>query len=177
MLPNLTLVLGGVASGKSDFAERLAVESGLNRIYLATAQAFDDDMKSKIERHKSSRGSGWTTIEEPVDIEPKFVNASSRDVILLDCATLWLSNLLLAEFDVEARTMALLSALTDCNAPVIIVSNEVGGGGIAATSLARRFANAQGKLNQELAAASDTVITVMAGLPLTLKGKLPEANP
>ena len=173
-LGKLSLVLGGAASGKSARAEALIVASGLSRVYFATAQAFDDEMEDKILRHQEMRGPDWRTVEEPLDIAAALEGVREGEAVLLDCVTLWLSNHLLEESDLEAETERLLAALEACPAPVVVVSNEAGMGVVPDTSLGRRFRNAQGRLNQELAAKADLVMAVMAGLPMVLKGRLPE---
>jgi adenosylcobinamide kinase/adenosylcobinamide-phosphate guanylyltransferase len=172
MLPHLTLILGGAASGKSTFAETLATDSGHNRIYIATAQSHDDEMRAKIARHQHLRGTGWTTIEEPLELPTHLAALAATDVVLLDCATMWLTNHLLAESDLETAQSLFLNALANCPAHVIVVSNEVGSSVVPENALARRFREAQGRLNQAIAAQSDLVVTVIAGLPLTLKGTL-----
>lgn len=172
-LPPLTLVLGGAASGKSAFAETLVSASGRARIYLATAQVFDDEMEHKLARHRSRRGPGWRTIEAPFDLAPALASASDREAVLLDCITLWLSNHLLADHDLDLAQADLLSGLDTCAAPVVIVSNEVGLSIVPDNALARRFREAQGALNQRLAARADLVINVIAGLPQVLKGHRP----
>lgn len=171
-LTNLTLVLGGAASGKSKFAENLCVQSGLSKIYVATAQAFDSEMTVKIARHLDQRGDSWTTIETPLDVPSALATAGPQDVVLLDCATLWLTNVILGDHDLEAHVALLLQALRECAAPVVVVSNEVGQGIVPDNALSRRFRNAQGRLNHDIAAQCDTVVVVMAGLPLALKGTL-----
>lgn len=173
-LGKLTLVLGGAASGKSARAEALIVASGLSRVYVATAQPFDDEMADKILRHQETRGPDWRTVEEPLDLAAALEGVREGEAVLLDCVTLWLSNHLLEESDLEAETEKLLAALAACPAPVVVVSNEAGMGVVPDTSLGRRFRNAQGRLNQMLAARADLVIAVMAGLPMVLKGRLPE---
>ncbi|PJI85302.1 adenosylcobinamide kinase /adenosylcobinamide-phosphate guanylyltransferase [Yoonia maricola] len=172
-LPKLTLILGGAASGKSAFAEHLVLQGGNGTpIYIATAQIFDDEMADKVAKHREMRGTGWHTIEEPVDFTGVLAQVAKGQPVLIDCATLWLTNLILGEHDVVARTDALITALAHCNGPVMIVSNEVGQGIVPDNALSRRFRNAQGRLNQRLAAQADLVVAVMAGLPLTLKGSL-----
>ena len=173
MLPELTLVLGGAASGKSVFAESLVVQTGRNRVYLATAQAFDDEMQAKVARHQDMRGSGWLTVEAPLDPGAALRDTHPDQIVLLDCATMWLSNQLLAEADLKDAEKALMSALADCPAPVVIVSNEVGLSVVPDNALARRFREAQGRLNQALAARAGLVVNVIAGLPQVLKGQLP----
>lgn len=173
MLTELTLVLGGAASGKSTFAESLVVQSGQNRVYLATAQAFDDEMQAKVARHRQMRGDGWQTIEAPLDPGSPLHDIAADQVVLLDCATMWLSNHLLAESDLEQARDTLLASLAACPAPVVVVSNEVGLSVVPENPLARRFREAQGRLNQTLAARAGLVVNVVAGLPQVLKGHLP----
>jgi adenosylcobinamide kinase/adenosylcobinamide-phosphate guanylyltransferase len=174
-LPPLTLVLGGAASGKSAFAEKLIAQSGLERVYLATSQAWDDEMRNKIFRHQDLRGAGWHTIEAPFDLAPALAGLASGQAVVIDCLTMWLTNHLLAEHDLPSREAALiedLRALRD-RAPAVLVSNEVGQGIVPDNALSRRFREAQGRLNQAMAAEADLVVAVMAGLPLVLKGTLP----
>ncbi len=172
-LPNLTLILGGAASGKSAYAESLVSGSGRSRVYVATAQAFDDEMRAKLTRHRQIRGPGWRTIEAPLDLAPALGQASGQEAVLLDCITMWLSNHLLNEHDLEKAETALFSALDTCAAPVVVVANEVGLSVVPENALARRFREAQGRLNQRLAARADLVVNVIAGLPQVLKGNLP----
>ena len=169
-LPNLTLVLGGAASGKSRYAEMLCTQSGLSKTYLATAQVFDNEMAIKVAKHLDQRGDGWKTIEAPLDIASVLETSLSTDVVLIDCATLWLTNVILGEHDLDMETRFLVAALTSCKSPVVIVSNEVGQGIVPDNPLSRRFRNAQGQLNQIIAEQSDTVTMIMAGIPLKLKG-------
>lgn len=175
MLPNLTFVLGGAGSGKSDLAERIVVSHGLPMTYLATAQAFDDEMAAKIDAHKLSRGAGWRSIECPLDLSGAIAGLPAGGIALVDCATLWLSNHLLAGHDLAAERAGLLAALADAPCPLVVVSNEVGQGIVPENALARRFRAEQGRLNREIAALADPVIGVMAGLPFALKGQLPGA--
>jgi len=165
-----TLVLGGARSGKSAFAEKLIGDSGLARIYLATAAAGDDEMKARIAHHRVQRGEGWTTIEEPLAL----VDALTREaihgrVVLVDCLTLWLSNLMLAERDPDIEARRLMRFLGVAKYPVVLVSNEVGLGLVPDTPLGRRFRDAQGRLNQIVAACVPNVVFIAAGLPLWLK--------
>lgn len=169
-LPKLTLVLGGAASGKSAFAETLCFQTSKPRVYIATAQAFDDEMRKKISDHRSQRGAEWLTVEAPLNIATALAARTKDEIVLLDCATLWLSNVLLAEQDIAAASTTFIAATTNCAAQIIIVSNEVGHGIVPDNALARQFRNAQGRLNQSLAAQSDLVIQVIAGLPQILKG-------
>ena len=173
MLPKLTLVLGGAASGKSAFAESLVMKTGAPRVYVATAQVFDDEMRRKVDDHKIARGPDWTTIEAPHNLGPALSGVTSDQVVLLDCATMWLSNTLLAEQDIAKETDELLASLAACKGRVVVVSNEVGMGIVPENKLARAFREAQGKLNQRLAHQADLAVFVIAGLPQVLKGKLP----
>lgn len=173
-LPHLTLVTGGARSGKSGYAERLARASGLPCRYLATAEAGNDaEMVDRIRHHREGRGEGWQTIEAPLDLAPALA-AGTGTVTLLDCATLWLSNHLLRGHDPAAEAGRLLAALAAAPGPVVVVSNEVGGGIVPENALARRFRDEQGWLNQRLAAAAGLVVVVIAGLPLALRGRLPD---
>ena len=171
MHKQLTLVLGGIASGKSARAEALARVTGNPLVYLATAEAHDTEMAGKIARHRSARGPGWHTVEAPLAAAEVLRGLTPGHTVLFDCATMWLTNHLLAGHDLAAEQHGLLSALTACPADIVVVSNEVGLAGVPENALARRFANAQGALNQALAAAADRVILVTAGLPLTLKDR------
>ena len=172
-LPKLSLVLGGAASGKSAFAENLVLQSGNAPVYLATAQVFDDEMAEKVARHRDTRGAGWVTVEEPLDLGPSLAQITPQQTVLIDCATLWLTNVILGDHDVADHTNALLTAIAACQGPVVVVSNEVGQGIVPNNALSRKFRNAQGGLNQQIAAEADLVVAVMAGLPLVLKGQLP----
>lgn len=168
---NVTLILGGARSGKSRYAEALCRKTGLDRFYIATAQAFDDEMRERIERHKADRQADhWVTFEEPFRL-PELIRVTARGdrVLLVDCLTLWLSNLMLAEKDIPAHQQALLDALATASGTIILVSNEVGMGLVPDTPLGRNFRDAQGRLNQAVAAHADHVVFVAAGLPLTLK--------
>ncbi len=173
MLPKLTLVLGGAASGKSAFAESLAKRTGGPLAYLATAQVFDDEMKKKVTRHKTMRGAGWRTIEEPLDVGRALAKVEAHETVLLDCATMWLSNHLLADSELAEVQDLLIAGLAECPASVIVVSNEVGQSVVPDNALARRFRQAQGELNQILASEAGLVVNVIAGLPQVLKGELP----
>lgn len=154
-------------------AERLVRLTGRPRRYIATAEAWDDEMRDRIARHRADRGGDWITAEAPLDLCGALAAAGSDEVVLVDCATLWLTNHLLAEHDLEAEATALLAALAACAAPVVVVSNEVGWSIVPENALARAFRDAQGRLNQRLAGSAGLVVAVMAGLPLALKGRLP----
>lgn len=173
MLPRISLVLGAAASGKSAFAERLVEWTGRSCVYLATAEAHDAEMKEKMAQHKARRAAGWQTLEEPLDCGRALATISGDRAVLLDCATMWLSNHLMAESDLAAAEAELMAGLALCAAPVVIVSNEVGASVVPENALARRFREAQGQLNQKLAREAGLVVNVIAGLPLALKGTLP----
>jgi adenosylcobinamide kinase/adenosylcobinamide-phosphate guanylyltransferase len=165
-----TLVLGGARSGKSVFAEQLVRDSGFARIYLATATAEDDEMRSRITHHRDRRGDGWVTVEEPLAL----VDALTREAthgraVLVDCLTLWLSNLMFAERDPEIEARRLTRFLEVAKYPIVLVSNEVGLGLVPETPLGRKFRDAQGRLNQIVAATVPNVVFIAAGLPLWLK--------
>lgn len=169
-----TLVLGGARSGKSAHAERLVRASGLERVYLATATAGDGEMVERIAHHRERRGEDWLTIEEPLALIDVLRREARADrVVLVDCLTLWLSNLMFAERDVDAEGANLCRLLAEVRAPVVLVSNEVGMGLVPDKPLGRRFRDAQGRLNQIVAATVPSVVFVAAGLPLRLK---PEAS-
>lgn len=170
MSPETTLVLGGARSGKSAYAERLARECGGERVYLATATAGDGEMSERIAHHRDRRGPDWVTIEEPLALAETLGRESLPGrTILVDCLTLWLSNVMLAERDVEAGARDLCAGILSSSGPVILVSNEIGLGLVPETPLGRRFRDAQGRLNQAVAATVPRVVFVAAGLPLILK--------
>ena len=172
MASKVTIILGGAASGKSAFAEQACVITGKNKIYWATSQIFDLEMKEKVARHLTQRGPDWTTIEDPYTAATAFENTQPEDVVLMDCATMWLTNHLIAEHNLKEETDRLLSAIETCPAEVIVVTNETGLGIVPENALARRFREAQGRLNIALAAKADCVVMVAAGLPMVLKGAL-----
>ena len=164
------LVLGGARSGKSRYAEaRIRAEAG-EPVYIATAQAFDDEMVERIARHRDDRGSGWRTVEAPLDL-PAALRAESGTgaAVLVDCLTLWTTNLLLGGVDVDDATERLLAALRSHSGPIALVSNEVGLGIVPDNALSRRFRDAAGRMNQAVAATVDEVQFIAAGLPLRLK--------
>lgn len=169
-LPHLTLVLGGARSGKSRFAETFLASAPGPWIYMATAQALDDEMKARIAHHKTRRGAAWRTVEAPVEL-PEAITKYGEDAqpLLIDCLTLWLSNLMHANKNPEAEAERLIAALGALDGPVVVVSNEVGSSIVPDSKLARDFRDAQGRLNQRMAEVADHVVLVVAGLPLTLK--------
>lgn len=165
-----TLVLGGARSGKSSFAEALVQADGRRKIYVATATPGDDEMRARIAAHRGRRGADWRTIEEPLRLAQAVAReASDETVLLVDCLTLWLSNMMFAERDLEAEAADLVDALERASGPVVLVSNEVGLGLVPDTPLGRRFRDAQGRLNQAVAAVVPRVAFVAAGLALELK--------
>jgi adenosylcobinamide kinase/adenosylcobinamide-phosphate guanylyltransferase len=170
-LPPLSFVTGGARSGKSALAERLALLGPAPHVYVATAEAGDAEMRARIARHRADRRGRFATREAPHDLAGGIADAAGT--LLVDCATLWLSNRLLAGADLEAEAAALLAAIAACPARVIVVSNEVGAGIVPDNPLARAFRDAQGRLNQRLAAASGLAVLVVAGLPVVLRGRLP----
>ena len=174
MLPKRAFVLGGARSGKSSFAERLVENYGKPKVYIATAQAFDDEMRDRISGHKIARGDGWRLVEAPMNAAETLGQVGAGEVALLDCATMWLTNQLLAETDLQQAVADLVNAIRDCHGDVVIVSNEVGLSIVPENALARRFRDEQGALNFNLAALSDLSVLVAAGLPLVLKGSLPD---
>lgn len=165
------LVLGGARSGKSRYAQEWAERHAGPLAFIATAQAFDAEMEDRITRHKADRNARWHTWEAPLDL-PEVIGqaAEGAGVVLVDCLTLWLSNLLLADHDLDAAAARLCAAVEACPCPIVLVANEVGFGIVPDNALARRFRDAAGRLNQQVAAAADHVVLVAAGLPLTLKG-------
>ncbi|MEQ6250599.1 bifunctional adenosylcobinamide kinase/adenosylcobinamide-phosphate guanylyltransferase [Sulfitobacter sp. HNIBRBA3233] len=173
MLPKGTLVLGGAASGKSEWAENLLISSGLQLVYLATGRIEDDETNERVAAHKKRRDSRWTTVETPLELGPSLAKLDPSTPVLVDCATMWLSNQMMAEADLEAAQIRLLEALRGCPAPWVMVTNEVGHGIVPDNRLARRFREAQGRLNIALAAEADLAVMVIAGLPQVLKGELP----
>lgn len=176
LLPELTLVLGGARSGKSHHAETLITEhlDTSTRImrptYIATAEAGDGEMVTRIAQHRTRRGDRWRTEETPLALADAIVAATSDgQPALVDCLTLWLSNAMHAKLDLDAETATLLDALTHANAPVVCVSNEVGLGIVPDNKLARAFRDAAGRLNQQVAAQASRVDFIAAGLPISLK--------
>lgn len=166
-----TLVLGGARSGKSARAQQLAECANESRVYVATAEALDAEMADRIMRHQADRGNGWRTVETPLDIVDELERHNGKDdVFLVDCLTLWLSNLMHHERNIDAEADRLCACLQQLDFEVILVSNEVGLGLVPDTPLGREFRDAQGRLNQRVAAVCDIVEFVAAGLPVRLKG-------
>ena len=167
----VTLVLGGARSGKSRYAESLVAGAPPPWIYIATAEAFDDEISQRIAEHKARRDRRWQTVEAPRDIVDALVDVPPGASILIDCVTLWLSNLLLAEADIEQEMKRLDAALAQSRRATVLVANEVGCGIVPDNALARRFLDLQGRLNQQLAVRADRVVLMVAGLPLFVKGQ------
>jgi len=166
------LVLGGARSGKSGFAEREVTATRRSKLYLATSEIWDDEMEQRVDLHRQQRGDGWDLVEEPLDIGSVLTkHADRRTSILVDCLTLWLTNLMMAEKDVataSADLVGTLSALPN-DAHVVLVSNEVGQGIVPIEKMSRDFRDYAGRLHQDIAAAADDVWFVTAGLPQKLK--------
>ena len=171
------LVLGGARSGKSRYALQLATRRWKHPLYLATAEVKDEEMAQRVQAHRQARGARWWCVEEPLDIANVLTNSTvDTDGILVDCLTLWLSNVLLQEGEdtYKKRRQALLDAVRNIRRNLILVGNEVGLGIVPEHELGRKFRDLAGWLHQDLAAAMDTVVLVVAGLPLALKGTLPK---
>mgnify|MGYP003383535089 CR=1 FL=1 len=168
----IILVLGGARSGKSAFAEELIDRSGLAKAYLATGQVFDDEMKRRVGIHKTRRGPEWELVEEPLDLCGALSRriASEKKAVLVDCLTLWVTNLMMAERNQVGEAEMLVSALTTLPGTIVLVSNEVGQGIVPDNAMARAFRDHAGLLHQKVAATADEVYFVTAGLPQTLKG-------
>ena len=174
MSTDITLVLGGARSGKSRHAEGLVTATPGPRVYIATAQIWDEEMADRVAHHRQDRGPGWTTVEEPLDLPGALRrHAAPGTGVLVDCLTLWLSNLMMAEADIPAKSAELLEALADVQGRVVLVSNEVGLGIVPDNALARRFRDHAGRLHQEVAALATRVVFIAAGLPMVLKGERP----
>ncbi len=172
--PGFHLILGGARSGKSGYAEQLALKLPPPRIYIATARILDEEMAERVRIHRERRGSFWETREAPVNLLDQIRRSiESASVVLIDCITLWLTNILLSEgLDPKREVEKLCSFMKlQCNTPVIVVSNEVGMGIVPENALARRFRDLAGWTNQQLAALSKTVTWMVAGLPVVIKNE------
>ncbi|WP_420854584.1 bifunctional adenosylcobinamide kinase/adenosylcobinamide-phosphate guanylyltransferase [Sneathiella marina] len=169
-MPDISLILGGARSGKSRFAEDLVTQKNLTRIYLATAQSYDEEMAARIAKHRSDRGRQWTTIEEPLELLKSLQqNSSVENIILVDCLTLWVSNLMGEGLSVEEAVDQLIDGLCCVDGPVVFVSNEVGQGIVPDNAMAREFRDHAGRLHQRLAAKAKSVYFITAGLAQKLK--------
>ena len=165
-VPAVTLVLGGARSGKSLHAEHLVGCLPSPWIYVATAQAFDDEMRARIALHRARRDARWATVDAPLHLAPAL---DTPHPVLIDCLTLWLSNLMLGEHDIDTAVSALERALDARAAPTVMVSSEVGLGIVPETPLGRRFRDAAGMLHQRLAANAGHVVLMVAGIPMRVK--------
>ena len=174
------LVTGGARSGKSNFAEEQAREFGQqlgkSLVYIATAEAFDDEMIARISRHQDRRGPEWHTVHAPLDLAQAITQADGQGPCVVDCLTLWLSNLMMAEQEIEAAADALLTALASRSDPMILVTNEVGCGIVPKNALARRFRDEAGRLNQLIAQAVDEVYACISGIPVKIKPQQEQTN-
>lgn len=167
----IVLVIGGARSGKSVFAEGLAEASGLAKVYVATGQAFDREMSERISEHKQRRSTGWENVEDPFDLAGVLAKvAGDGKAVLVDCLTLWVTNLMLEDKDVIAESDSVLAVLPELQGHIIFVSSEVGLGIVPDNYLARSFRDHAGRLHQQIAAIADEVYFVAAGLPLKMKG-------
>ena len=173
MLPNLLLILGGAASGKSKFAEELILSSSLEPFYIATAAVWDDEMRQKISLHQARRGTEWALAEAQDDVSQALTSTTKTSAVLLDCATMWLTNQLMAGHDLDRSPQEFLRQIADAKGPLIVVSNEVGQGIVPDNAMSRQFREAQGRLNIAIAHKADAVVQIVAGLPNVLKGVLP----
>jgi adenosylcobinamide kinase / adenosylcobinamide-phosphate guanylyltransferase len=172
MKSRIVLVTGGARSGKSRYAEERGRATGGRLLYIATAEARDDEMARRIAAHRGRRGADWTTVEAPVEIARALTaNRGRFDAVLVDCVTLWLSNLLerADESAIEGAVDAFIAAAHDFGAPVFVVTNELGSGIVPESALARKFRDVAGWMNQRLAAAADEVVLMVAGLPVVVK--------
>ncbi|PZQ51551.1 MAG: bifunctional adenosylcobinamide kinase/adenosylcobinamide-phosphate guanylyltransferase [Rhodovulum sulfidophilum] len=169
MSPSLTLVLGGARSGKSRHGEALIAAHPAPWRYVATAEALDAEMAARIAEHRDRRDARWITTEAPRDLAGALAAMPEGAPVLIDCLTLWLSNLLLAEADLAAETTRLVEMLAAPRGPWVAIANEVGLGIVPDNALARRFRDAAGVLNQRLAARADRVLLTVAGIPVTVK--------
>lgn len=168
-LPRLTFVLGGARSGKSRHAESLIQSAPAPWLYIATAEAHDEEMRRRIAAHRSRRPEGWRTMDAPLDLAAAIRGGTGSGAILVDCLTLWLTNAMLAGRDLAAEAAGLSAACRAAPAPLVLVSNEVGFGIVPDNALARRFRDEAGRLHQAIAAAADRVVLVVAGIPMQVK--------
>jgi adenosylcobinamide kinase/adenosylcobinamide-phosphate guanylyltransferase len=172
--PKVMLITGGARAGKSRYAERLMTARPAHHAVIATATAGDAEMAERIARHKAERDKTWETIEQPISVRAAIRNAARPDrILLVDCLTLWISNLLGEQRDIVVEMLGLVGTLKIAAGPVIIVSNEVGLGIVPDNPLARAFRDNLGRANQLVAAAAEVVVFMAAGIPIILKGSLP----
>lgn len=166
---SLTFIIGGARSGKSRHAEELVTALPAPWTYIATAEAYDEEMRARIAEHRARRGEGWHTVDAPLDLAGALAEQPQGQPVLVDCLTLWLTNHMLAEHDLEAERARLADVLASPRGPWFVVSNEVGQGIVPDNALARRFRDEAGWLNQKVAAMADTVLFMVAGLPMKVK--------
>jgi adenosylcobinamide kinase/adenosylcobinamide-phosphate guanylyltransferase len=167
----LTLLVGGAASGKSSFAVRMAKSWKGPVVFIATGQPLDEEMSEKIDRHRSFRPLGWTTVEEPLDLESSLSGTPPDAFVILDCLTLWLSNLMqleLSDDEIETRSDKAASIASDRSAPTVVVTNEVGSGIVPANHMARRYRNLLGRMNSRWAEMAETSLFLVAGRAISL---------
>ena len=169
-LPYIHLILGGARSGKSGYAEQLAAKSGSDVVYLATATSYDDEMAQRIKQHQSDRPASWPTIECPTNL-PQTILAQGQAgrTLLVDCLTLWLMNLMMAEKDLAKAVDELLAALKQCPAQILLVSNEISMGVVPMGELSRNYVDELGRLHQKVAAQANNVTLMVAGIPMVVK--------
>ena len=164
-----TLIIGAAASGKSQYAEDILNNKVGKKLYLASANIYDEEMQEKVNKHKDRRGSEWTTIAEPLDAVHYIENLNIKEIMLFDCATMWLTNHFLEKSNIYHEIDLLVNSIKSSKGSIITVTNEVGSGIVPDNSMAREFRELQGKLNQKLATVASLVVTVIAGIPLILK--------
>lgn len=164
-----TFILGGARSGKSRHAEMLIENFPAPWMYVATAQAFDDEMRERILHHRARRSQEWKTIDAPLDLSGALTQVPQERPILIDCLTLWLTNIMLAERDIESEIAKLLVSFSQRRGPMVVVSNEVGLGIVPDNALARKFRDVAGRLNQSVAAQARHVLFMVSGLPMIVK--------
>jgi len=169
----ITLVLGGARSGKSAYAQRQAEQAaaatGRPPLMIATAEAFDEEMRDRIDRHRTERGDGWRTLEAPLELPAAVRDLRADDIAVVDCLTLWLSNQMLADRDLSAAVNELALAFSACSAALWVVSNEVGWSLVPDNALGRRFRDEAGRLNQRIASIADSACLIVAGMKLDLQ--------
>ncbi len=163
------LVLGGARSGKSHMAQSLVEKSGLNKVFIATAEPRDSEMAERIARHRIERGSGWRTLEVPLEMPEAIRACAEGEAVVVDCLTLWLSNVMCAGRDPDAATTTLCESIEAARCGLVFVSNEIGLGLVPETPLGRAFRDEQGRLNQRVAQACEAVVAMIAGCPLLMK--------
>lgn len=171
-MAKITFILGGARSGKSSYAEGIALDSKRKKIYVATAAVLDKEMEERIEKHRLQRGDDWDLVETPLDIAKQIKSSDyENSVILVDCLTLWLSNLLHNEMNITEQINILIESLKSTQADMVLVSNEVGLGIVPENALARQFRDYAGILHQKVAEIADEVVLVVAGIPMKIKGQ------